>query len=83
MRSDFTPQVETREIDDTDLDGVAGGIGLAGGVRLGGGIGVTGLSDTLGAVGSAVPVGGLLNTATGLTGLTAPVNSLTGIVSGL
>lgn len=28
MRNDFTSQVETREIDDADLDGVAGGIGI-------------------------------------------------------
>lgn len=77
MRSDFTPQVETREIDDTDLDGVAGGIGLGAGLH------VSGISDTLGAVGSALPVGGLLNTVTTLTGTTSTVTGLTGLLSGI
>lgn len=33
MRNDLTPQVETCEIDDSDLDNVSGGLGIAVGVE--------------------------------------------------
>jgi hypothetical protein len=87
MRSDFTPQVETREIDDTDLDGVAGGLGLAAGAGLhgvaGAGLHVSGVSDALNTVGNVLPVGGLVSEVTGLTGLTGTVSNLTNVVSGI
>ncbi|MFF4750875.1 type A2 lantipeptide [Streptomyces sp. NPDC002514] len=68
-----TPQVETAEISDAELDNVSGG--LIGGVVAT----ATGLADTV------LPVSGVVNTAVGtvegLTGLnTQPV---TGLVSGL
>jgi hypothetical protein len=58
MRS-FTPQVETREIADADLDNVAGGIAISGGATTGlvgiaGGVSVDGLDETLGAVAPAL-----------------------------
>jgi hypothetical protein len=68
-----TPQVETAEISDADLDAVSGGLSLnAVGT-------VTGLVD------GVAPVSGVVNTAVntveGVTGLsTAPV---TGLVAGL
>ncbi|RAG87541.1 type A2 lantipeptide [Streptacidiphilus pinicola] len=87
MRSDFTPQVETREIADTDLDGVAGGLGLGAGAGLNGlgglGVHVNGVGDALTTVGNIVPVGGLVSTVTGLTGLTGTVGNLTSVVSGI
>ncbi|MCM2430026.1 type A2 lantipeptide [Streptomyces sp. RKAG337] len=68
MRNDFTPQVETREISDSDLDNVSGGVGV--------GVGVDGLSvgDIVGTVESALPVSLPLSTVTGL--LPAQVNGL-------
>ncbi|MFB7496226.1 type A2 lantipeptide [Streptomyces sp. NPDC056161] len=68
-----TPQVQTAEISDAELDNVSGG--LIGGVVAT----TTGLADTV------LPVSGVVNTAVGtvegLTGLnTQPV---TGLVSGL
>ncbi|MFI9101761.1 type A2 lantipeptide [Streptomyces fildesensis] len=68
MRNDFTPQVETREISDSDLDNVSGGVGV--------GVGVDGLSvgDIVGNVESALPVSLPLSTVTGL--LPAQVNGL-------
>jgi hypothetical protein len=51
MRKDFTPQVETREISDSDLDGVSGGVGILG-------LDVSGVtSPVLGAADSLLPSG--------------------------
>ena len=51
MRKDFTPQVETREISDSDLDGVSGGVGILG-------LDVSGVtSPVLSATGSLLPSG--------------------------
>lgn len=70
----FTPQVETREISDADLDNVSGG--LVGGL-VNTAEGVTGL-NTAPVTGT---VAGVVGTVEGITGLnTAPV---TGIVVGL
>jgi hypothetical protein len=63
-----TPQVETREISDADLDNVSGG--LLGGV----------LGTVVGTVDSST-VEGVLYTAEGLTGVNASV--ATGLVAGL
>ncbi|MGP3999418.1 type A2 lantipeptide [Streptomyces sp. 8N706] len=61
MRNDFTPQVETREIADSDLDNVSGGlVGQVVGTALG----------TVGTVDAALPtvadVNGLAAQTTGL-----------------
>ncbi|EDY59870.1 MULTISPECIES: hypothetical protein [Streptomyces] len=68
-----TPQVETVEISDADLDNVSGGLQL------------NALGTVTGLVDGVAPVSGLVNTAVGtvegVTGLnTAPV---TGLVAGL
>ncbi|MFI6435879.1 type A2 lantipeptide [Streptomyces sp. NPDC050759] len=68
-----TPQVETVEISDADLDNVSGGLQL------------NALSTVTGLVDGVAPVSGLVNTVVGtvegVTGLnTAPVS---GLVSGL
>ncbi|MGC9377357.1 type A2 lantipeptide [Streptomyces sp. MH13] len=68
-----TPQVETVEISDADLDNVSGGLS------------VNALGTVTGLVDGVAPVSGLLNTAVGtvegVTGLnTAPV---AGLVAGL
>jgi hypothetical protein len=60
MRS-FTPQVETSEISDADLDNVSGGLSISGGVisPLGGaagGVSVDGLGEVLGALPTALPL---------------------------
>lgn len=62
------PQVETREIADSDLDNVSGGVGV--------GVGVDGLSASsiVGTVESVLPVSLPLSTVTGL--LPAQVNGL-------
>jgi hypothetical protein len=62
MRKDFTPQVETREISDSDLDNVSGGVGLLG-LDLSG---VT--SPVLGAAESVLP-GGLGQTVSTVASL--------------
>ena len=60
MRSDFTPQVETREIADSDLDNISGGI-------LGVGVDVAGLAaPVLGAVDPIVPVSGTVSQVVGM-----------------
>ncbi|WP_328752487.1 type A2 lantipeptide [Streptomyces sp. NBC_00285] len=68
-----TPQVETVEISDADLDNVSGGLAL------------NALGTVTGLVDGVAPVSGVVNTVVGtvegVTGLsTAPV---TGLVSGL
>ncbi|MBJ6641525.1 type A2 lantipeptide [Streptomyces sp. NPDC093248] len=68
-----TPQVETVEISDAELDNVSGGLSL------------NALNTVTGAVNGVAPVAGLVDTAVGtvegVTGLnTAPV---TGLVAGL
>ncbi len=55
--SDFTPQVETREIADSDLDNVAGGVL---GVDLN-----SALAPVLSTVDGIVPVSGAIATVTG------------------
>lgn len=71
MRQDFTPQVETREIADSDLDNVSGGVGVN-------------LDPALGAAQSALPVSevtGLVGQTTGVdvAGVTSQVSGVTGI----
>ncbi|MGW1376832.1 type A2 lantipeptide [Streptomyces sp. NPDC002446] len=70
---DFTPQVQTQEISDADLDNVSGG--LVGGV----------LGSVTGTVDSVAPVSGVVGEATGLVGETTGVNTgaVTNIVAGL
>ena len=65
-----TPQVETRELADGDLDNISGGVGL------GLGIDGLGLTDALAPVTNILPVGqvtglvgGATNTLTGMTSL--------------
>jgi hypothetical protein len=67
-----TPQVETREIDDADLDNVSGGVGVVGGV----------VGTVTGTVDGVVNVGGVLGTVDGVVN---PVlgNVNTGAVTGL
>lgn len=65
---DFTPQVETREISDSDLDNVSGG--LLGPVA----------GDALGTVDSVAPVSEVAGTVTGATGVdTSKITGLAGI----
>lgn len=70
---DFTPQVETREISDADLDNVSGGLldGLVG----------TATSTVDGVVPVTGTVTGLVGTAEGLTGL--DTTQVSGVVTGL
>lgn len=77
MRNEFTPQVETREISDSDLDGVSGGLGASVGGTIGldgvsGGIAVDGITGFVTSATSALP----LST---VTGLAAPLTGITGI----
>ncbi|MER5970514.1 type A2 lantipeptide [Streptomyces sp. NPDC002055] len=69
MRNDFTPQVETREIADADLDTISGGV-----------LGPV-VADTVGTVDSVLPtVAGVTGLATEVTGVnTAPVTGLAGL----
>ncbi|CAG6396424.1 type A2 lantipeptide [Streptomyces cocklensis] len=68
MRKDSTPQIETREIADSDLDGISGGI-------------LGPVLDTVFTVDSMLPtvsdVAGLATSATGLN--VAPLAGLAGI----
>ncbi|MFE0377302.1 type A2 lantipeptide [Streptomyces inhibens] len=68
-----TPQVQTQEISDSDLDNVSGG--LVGNV----------LGTVTGTVDSVAPVSGVVGTATGLVAQTTGVNTsgVTGLVAGL
>ena len=80
MRNDSTPQIETREMSDSDLDGISGGLGVSGGVQIDG---LEGLVSQATAAMPALPVGqvlGLVNGAAGsLSGVTGTVAGLTGI----
>ncbi len=67
--SDFTPQVETREIADSDLDNVSGGLL---GVDLG-----TALAPVLAVGDTVAPVSSTLATVTGL--LPAQVTGIVGL----
>ncbi|MGW1026347.1 type A2 lantipeptide [Streptomyces sp. NPDC002577] len=73
----FTPQVETREISDADLDNVSGGIvgELVGNV--------TGIVDSVAPVSSTLT--GVVGTVEGVTGLnTAPIlGTVSGLTAGL
>ncbi|MBW1597077.1 type A2 lantipeptide [Streptomyces sp. JJ38] len=65
---DFAPQIETREIDDAELDNVAGGVAGAS-VNAGGALDVTAMADVDGAAaGLTAPVAGLAAPVAGLTG---------------
>lgn len=55
MRNDFTPQVETSEISDTELDNISGGIAAAGASVAGHGAAVS-IGDVVGTVQSIAPV---------------------------
>lgn len=73
MRKDSTPQVETREISDSDLDNVSGGVSVSGGVQ------VDGLDTLVSEATYALPslpvdqvfglVSGASSSLTGVTGL--------------
>ncbi|MDI5966225.1 type A2 lantipeptide [Streptomyces sp. SL13] len=65
--SDFTPQVETREIADSDLDNISGGV-------LGIDLNTT-LAPVVGTLDGVLPVSGTLNTVTGAlpTQVTGPL----------
>lgn len=68
MRNDFASQIETREIADSDLDSISGGLASAGVSALGFGAGA-GLGDVVGTVQSIVPVSqvtGLVSQVAGL-----------------
>ncbi|MGW7517301.1 type A2 lantipeptide [Streptomyces sp. NPDC054796] len=65
---DFTPQVETREISDSDLDNVSGGV-------LGPVVG-----DVVGTVDSVAPVSEVTGTVSQVTGVnTSAVTGLAGL----
>ncbi|MGW8380870.1 type A2 lantipeptide [Streptomyces sp. ODS28] len=66
---DFTPQVETAEISDAELDNVSGG--LVGGA----------VNGALGTVDSVAPVSEVTGTVTKTTGV--DTSGVTGLVSGL
>jgi hypothetical protein len=54
MRNDFTPQVETGEISDSELDNISGGIASAGADVAGRGASVS-VGDVVGTVQSLAP----------------------------
>lgn len=68
MRNDFTPQVETREISDDDLDNVSGGL-------------LGPVAGALWTVDSVLPsLSDVTGLASGVTGInTAPVTSIVGL----
>jgi hypothetical protein len=76
MRNDFTPQVETREIADSDLDNISGGV-------LGSVVGDatstvhSGLPGTMGTVAGATSLATEVTEVTGLN--TAPVTGIAGL----
>ncbi|MBY8876386.1 type A2 lantipeptide [Actinacidiphila acidipaludis] len=71
-----TPQVETREISDTELDGVSGGISISGGAQ------IDGLDTLVGSATSALPslpVGEVVGLVTGAAGTLTGVTGIAGI----
>jgi len=66
-----TPQVETREISDSELDNVSGGLSVSGGLQVDG---LEGLISTASSALPALPVGEVVGLVTGaastLTGVT-------------
>ncbi|MFD9221422.1 hypothetical protein ACFWDI_15740 [Streptomyces sp. NPDC060064] len=66
MRKDFTPQVETVEISDSELDNISGGVAGAGAHVAGNGASV-GIGDVVGTARSLAPA--------------LPVSQLAGLVS--
>jgi hypothetical protein len=80
MRKDSTPQVETREISESDLDNISGGLSVSGGVS--GGVAVEGVNNLLSTVTyalPAVPVGEVVGLAGGATSALSGVTGLAGI----
>ncbi len=75
MRKDSAPQIETCEIDDTELDGVSGGLNI-GGLNL---APVTGIAPSITAPlgGIAAPVSGI---SAAVAGVTAPVGGIMGSI---
>jgi hypothetical protein len=67
-----TPQVETREISDSDLDNISGGVGI--------GIGLDGL-PLVSQLTSALPLGQVTGLVSGLTGTLTGATGLSGITS--
>jgi hypothetical protein len=67
-----TPQVETRELADGDLDNISGGVGV--------GIGVDGLGlgDVLAPVSNVLPVGQVTNLVGGATTTHSGITGLAG-----
>jgi hypothetical protein len=75
-----TPQVQTQEISDSDLDNVSGGlVGQAAGAVLGTVDSVVPVSGVVGAASGTV--GSVVGTVEGLTGLNT--SGVTGLVAGL
>jgi hypothetical protein len=68
-----TPQVETRELADGDLDNISGGVGV--------GIGVDGLGlgDVLAPVSNVLPVGQVTNLVGGATTTLSGITGLAGL----
>lgn len=71
MRNGSAPQIETREIDDSELDGVSAGLSI-GGVNL---APVTGIDPSL-----TAPLGGI---TAPLGGITAPLNGVAAPLGGI
>ena len=78
MRNDFTPQVETREIDDAELDNVSGGLGALG-------LDVSGVvGSVVGTVATVAPIATsaasqVTGIAPGVTGMAPGVAGIAGI----
>ena len=75
----FTPQVETAEIADSDLDSISGGVGLSGGVSFSGGVGVDGVSDLVSTATNLLPLGTVTGLVSGATGTLTGLTGITGI----
>ena len=73
----FTPQVETAEIADSDLDSISGGVGVSGGFSAG--VGVDGLSDLVSTASSILPIGQVTGLVSGATGTLTGLTGITGI----
>jgi hypothetical protein len=76
MRKDSTPQVETREISDSDLDNVSGGVSVSGGVT------VDGLDTLVNEAACALPslpVGQVVGLVSGATSTLSGVTGLAGL----